>query len=326
MHSFLREGSTNRKANTEAIKRERERLQRVLRRLRGVQLVSCGEFVVSARNVLIEATKSARDGATRRDKDVQTKRDGSLVTEIDQQIESLLVTRFKRDFPNAAVLGEEGAIDTLGMSAEEVYGEFFSAPYQITIDPIDGTRNFISGHPQYCIAVGLSVRIKDGVWPIAGAIAIPEEGQMFWSDDYRVVVEDLKTGQQSLFSGSSAAADSVSVNSRDRAWLAANGIELRLPWVSSGSSVYDFLGTVVGRHRGSIIGSQRLWDLMAPLAIALRAGLVLRDLESGSVIGSISCQDLSKDIVSRPWGLGRKMVLAGRGTNIAELVKRFTTV
>ncbi len=284
-------------------------------------MVGTSDFISSARSALLEAVRCAREGAARCDKDVHTKRDGSLVTEIDQQIESLLVTRFKQDFPTAAVLGEEGAIDTDGMSAEEVYREFFSAPFQITIDPIDGTKNFITGYPQYCIAVGLSLRFGEGVWPIAGAIAIPEEGAMFWSDDSRVIVEDLNSGQQSLMSTHSTSAESVSVNSRDRAWLASKGIELRLPWVSSGSSVYDFLGTVVGRHRGSIIGSQRLWDLMAPLAIALRAGLVLRDLESGDQIGFIGSRDLSEDIVARPWGLARKMVLSPRHSNISDVVQ-----
>lgn len=287
---------------------------------KGMQLVDTSDFIGSARSALSAASCRAREGAVRQNKDVQTKRDGSLVTEVDQQIESLLVARFKSEFPVAAVLGEEGAIDTEGRSAEEVYREFFGAPFQITIDPIDGTKNFIAGRPQYCLAAGLSMRIDAGIWPIAGVVAVPEEGKMLWSDDSQVVVEDLLSGQQSSLVSPATAAPSVSVNSRDRAWLASKELQLRLPWVSSGSSVYDFLGTVVGRHRASLIGSQRLWDLMAPLAIALRAGLVLRDFESRSEIGSIKWQDLSGDIASRPWGLNRKMVLAARGTDIAELV------
>ncbi len=285
-------------------------------------MVATRDFITSARGVLIDAVQCALEGAARRNKNVQTKRDGSLVTEIDQQIEAMLVARFTRDFPTAVVLGEEGAIDTDGMTSEEVYGEFFSAPYQITIDPIDGTKNFIAGHPQYGIAVGLSGRRGEGAWPIAGLIAVPEEGKIFFSDDSQVVVEDLSSGQQSSLVVPSLSVESISVNSRDRAWLASKGIELSLPWVSSGSSVYDFLGTVVGRHRGSIIGSQRLWDLMAPLAIALRAGLVLRDFESGNDIPCMTSRDLSDDIVARPWGLARKMLLATRGTNISDLASQ----
>ncbi len=283
-------------------------------------MINTSDFIASARSVLRIASICARDGAVSRNKDVQTKRDGSIVTEIDQKIESMLVARFKDDFPDAVVLGEEGAIDNEGRSAEEVYREFFRASFQITIDPIDGTKNFIAGLPQYCIAVGLSRRLGEGVWPISGVIAVPEEGQMFWSDESQVVVEDLDSGQQSPLTAHTAPEQSVSVNSRDRAWLASHSIELRLPWVSSGSSIYDFLGTVIGRHRGSLIGSQRLWDLMAPLAIALRAGLVLRDFESLSKIGCIEWQDLSEDITSRPWGIRRKMLLAGRSTDISELV------
>jgi fructose-1,6-bisphosphatase/inositol monophosphatase family enzyme len=285
-------------------------------------VVCSRDFIASARSVLVDAVRCAQEGASHQDKAVVTKRDGSLVTEIDKQIESMLAGRFKRDFPGATVLGEEGAIDTHGMNPQEVYGEFFGAPYQIIIDPIDGTKNFIAGHPQYCIAVALSRGSRAGVWPVAGAIAIPEDGVIFWSDEKEAIIEDLRSGQQGPIIMTRDPGGSVSVNSRDRAWLAAQGWQLCVPWVSSGSSVYDLLGTVLGRHRASIVGSQRLWDLMAPLAIALRFGLVLRDFASGHEITSLRASDLSDDIIVRPWGLSRKMILTERGTEVSELARR----
>lgn len=283
-------------------------------------MVSSSDFIALALRAVKELVPVVLSGATRTDKAVVTKRDGSLVTEIDQQVETRLVKGFNEAFPGVPVLGEEGAIDSQAKSAEEMYGGFLQASHQIIIDPIDGTKNFIQGRPQYCIAVALSKRFASGVWPVAGVIAIPEEQRLYWADEQSLFVEDMVTGVQGPVELAGEVNSSVSVNSRDRSWLAERRIELLTPWVSSGSSVYDFLGSALGRTRASIIGSQRLWDLMAPLAIALRAGLVLRDLQTGDELHSLHLSDLSDDIDSRPWGLGRKMVLSMPDLKLSQVV------
>lgn len=285
-------------------------------------MVSRSDFIAAALGIVRELVPVARAGASCTDKSVCTKRDGSLVTAIDQEVETRLVTFFNRTFPGVPVLGEEGAIDLSATSAQQAYGSFMSAGCQITIDPIDGTRNFIDGNPQYCIAVALSAGGPAGVWPRAGIVAIPEQQKIYWSGETAVWVEDLVTGTQRAAVSRSQAHGPLSVNSRDRAWLASHNMQLLVPWVSSGSSVYDFLGTILGRNRASIIGSQRLWDLMAPLSLATMNGVVLRDLQSGQQVRSIQMADLSTDIESRPWGLARKMVLAAPDLDLSQVVVR----
>jgi fructose-1,6-bisphosphatase/inositol monophosphatase family enzyme len=289
-------------------------------------VVSSKEFLDSARSIVKDLVPFVRAGAVKGDKIVTTKRDGSLVTEIDQQVEARLLAEFTGRFPGVAVLGEEGAIDLHSTSAPQLYGRYLASEYQITIDPIDGTKNFINGKSEYCIAVALSTASSsggvNGVWPVAGVIAVPEENALYWADDHSVFIEDITSGESRALVPQSAAPVRLSVNSRDRLWLAERNFKLLLPWISSGSSVYDFLGTVLGRNRASIIGSQRLWDLMAPLALALRAGLVLRDLQSGEEIDSIGISDLSEDIDSRPWGFARKMLLSTRDLDPDELFRR----
>lgn len=282
-------------------------------------MVSSREFVICARNAVKELAPVALSGAAQADKSVVTKRDGSLVTAIDQEVETRLIAAFHRSFPGIPVLGEEGAIDRKAQNASQMYQEFINSGFQIIIDPIDGTKNFIDGHPQYCIAVALSESRAGGVWPVAGVIAIPEERTMYWSDESGVFAEDLVSGDQRQVRRVDSSLERVSVNSRDRAWLAERHLQLTRSWVSSGSSVYDFLGTVLGRNRASIAGSQRLWDLMAPLALALRSGLILRDLETGREVTSITIDHLSEDIAMRPWGLSRKMLLAPRDQEFSEL-------
>ena len=104
-------------------------------------------------------------------------------------------------------------------------------------------------------------------------------------------------------------------------WLAKNNYDVICPWISSGSSVHDFIGTALGRLSGSILGSQRLWDLLAPLAIASRLGMVLRDLVTGEDLRAITPDDLSVDFERRPWGLIRRMVLLPKDQSASNLVR-----
>ena len=257
---------------------------------------------------------------------VETKPDGSLVTVVDKIVEAELVTTFSTVFPDTPVLGEEGAIDSsygLGVSQSELYTQFMRAPRQVIIDPIDGTRNFVDRKREYCIAAALSRSVSGGIWPVASVIAVPEEGLMYWCDEDGAYVEEISSGElRRLNAGELSKATHVSISSRDRSWLTAQGFELNLPWVSSGSSVYDLLGTACGRLRGSVVGSQRLWDLMAPLALASRLGFLLCDLCSGERIGALAVSDLSSDIEARPWGLGRRMVVMRPGDAVSAFFSR----
>ncbi len=78
------------------------------------------------------------------------------VTEADKAVEAALREGLSARFPGHAILGEE-----FGLTGE--------GPIRWTIDPIDGTRAFITGQPMWGTLLGLSV---DGT-PIAGWMHIP---------------------------------------------------------------------------------------------------------------------------------------------------------
>ncbi len=257
--------------------------------------------------------------------DVTKKRDGSLVTATDRFVESRIISAFSVALPGVPVLGEEGAIDCSEgtySDSKEFYRGFLDTPLQLVVDPIDGTRNFVDGKGEYCIAAALSKRVDTGIWPIAAVVAIPREGLMLWCDGSGAFREELGRGTSGKLYRDVSPPRDISVNSRDRAWLSAEGYGLRRPWVSSGSSVYDFIGSATGRLSASIVGSQRLWDLMAPLAFAERLGLVLRDLRTGDVMMGLGATHLSSDLVARPWGLGRRMLLLPKDVAVEDFVVR----
>jgi len=85
------------------------------------------------------------------------------VTEADRRIEDLIRERLAERFPDHRVTGEERG--TTGPAGR----------YEWLIDPIDGTKAFVSGSPLWGIMVGL---LDDGV-PVAGWIHQPYIGETF---------------------------------------------------------------------------------------------------------------------------------------------------
>ncbi len=68
----------------------------------------------------------------------------NFATEFDKLAEKTIIDIIKKAFPDHNILAEES-------------GEYnnSSSKYTWIIDPIDGTTNFIHGHPQYSISIGV---------------------------------------------------------------------------------------------------------------------------------------------------------------------------
>ena len=90
----------------------------------------------------------------------ERKAGGDPVTAADIAVDSTLRTLLPR--PGEGWLSEETADDGARLGASEVW----------IIDPLDGTREFVDGIPEWCVSIGFVV---DGV-PIAGGVAAPSRG------------------------------------------------------------------------------------------------------------------------------------------------------
>lgn len=88
------------------------------------------------------------------------KRGGDPVTEADHMIDDIL--REMLPASGEGWLSEETVDDPRRLSAERVW----------VVDPVDGTREFVDGIPEFCISIGL---VEDGV-AMAGGIANPSMG------------------------------------------------------------------------------------------------------------------------------------------------------
>src|SRR5882724_509994 len=83
---------------------------------------------------------------------VTRKRHNDFVTEVDKAAEQAVIEILRRAYPDHAILAEES-----GASA----GNAGESEYTWIIDPLDGTKNFIHGFPQYAVSIGL--RHKDQI-------------------------------------------------------------------------------------------------------------------------------------------------------------------
>ena len=90
-------------------------------------------------------------------------------TDIDAQQAALEVIRAR--FPRDQILAEEGAENV----ADQVTG-WDGTPLWI-VDPLDGTANFLHGHPFYCSSVAVAV---DGQ-VVAGAVISGSAGERWWA-------------------------------------------------------------------------------------------------------------------------------------------------
>lgn len=113
---------------------------------------------------------------------VDSKADESPVTLADREIEALIRERIARTFPDHGLLGEEHGRDRL--DARHVW----------VIDPIDGTRSFITGWPIWGFLLAL---LEDGR-PRLGLIDMPALGERW------IGGEDRPTTLQTRDSGPEA--------------------------------------------------------------------------------------------------------------------------
>ncbi len=93
---------------------------------------------------------------------VEFKADESPVTQADRGVEAVVRQYLADHFPDDGIFGEEQGFD--GQDRQNVW----------IVDPIDGTRSFLSGHPLFGFLLGY---IRDGV-PQLGVIGMPALGEV----------------------------------------------------------------------------------------------------------------------------------------------------
>jgi myo-inositol-1(or 4)-monophosphatase len=196
----------------------------------------------------------------------EVKTSGSdLVTAVDRAAETLIVETILSYRPDDGLLGEEGS-SRPGTSG-----------VRWIIDPIDGTTNFVLGHPGYSVSIAAEV---DGT-VVAGAVADPVHGELHEAvigggarcNGRLVRVRDTDRLERSVV----ATGFSYLAHRRRNQ---AQALTTVLPEIADirrmGSAALDLCGVAVGRVDAYYELGLNEWDLAAGALIAAEAGATVR--------------------------------------------------
>jgi fructose-1,6-bisphosphatase/inositol monophosphatase family enzyme len=179
------------------------------------------------------------------DDQISEKNPGDLVTVADREAELMITAALRAAYPGALVLGEEAEAgdDTL-------IKQFESADHAFTVDPVDGTKNFVKGSPDHAVMaseVRGGVVVRAWIWqPQHQASYVAERGAGAYRNGQRL---------------SRPAADGAlrGVTSRRR-WIgrAIGALEaLDLTWVCCG---VDYPKLVEGEADYALYRKAKPWD------------------------------------------------------------------
>ena len=207
----------------------------------------------------------------------ERKPDRTLVTEADRAVEALLVAELGALFPEAGILGEEGAARAA------------AGPYRLVLDPIDGTSVFVAGLPTWCVCIG----VLCGSEPVAGVVHAPAAGETYVAHEGRAWWNG--TPLRALGTDGDALDPFVVVHARTH-------VRHRLSYPgkarSFGSSAYHVALVARGAAEGALLYRAHLWDLAAPAALLAVVGGRLEYLGGGTVdLGALADGGRTPDYV-----------------------------
>jgi 3'(2'), 5'-bisphosphate nucleotidase len=202
------------------------------------------------------------------------KADGSPVTAADQAAEDVILPALRALTPDIPVISEEEA--SQGLSPEVTGKRFW------LVDPLDGTREFLSGNGEFTVNIAL---IEHGV-PVLGVVVVPALGETYAGAAPGSAVLEDSAGERGIAvravpadgltvvgsrSHGDAAAMEQFLGGRKVASFLAAGSSLKLCLIARGEAdLYPRLGTTME------------WDIAAGHAVLRAAGGRLECLDGSA--------------------------------------------
>lgn len=118
--------------------------------------------------------------------EISEKNPGDLVTVADREAEQRITETLRRAYPDALVLGEEATA-----ADPALLDRFREADQAFTVDPVDGTKNFVHGKADHAVMVAElrhRVVVRSWIWqPQHERSYVAERGAGAWRDGERLV-------------------------------------------------------------------------------------------------------------------------------------------
>ena len=214
--------------------------------------------------------------AFRTDAEVRHKGPDQPVTDADLEADALLRERLGSARPGYGWLSEESLDRPERLERDRVW----------IVDPIDGTRSYVAGYPEFAVSVALA----EAGEPVIGVIYNPAAAHVVWATEdggaWSVEPWDDDAGDPvrlELTAGDGAATTLLA----SRSELSRGEFEpFEASWTIQevGSTAWKLAGAAMGRGAYISRGPKSEWDVAAGALIVAEAGGVVTDLE-GRAIG-----------------------------------------
>lgn len=210
------------------------------------------------------------------DLQVTRKDDSSPVTQADQEAEEVICARLKVLTPDVPVVGEESVAAGY---IPDIHQRFW------VVDPVDGTKEFISGRGDFTVNIGL---VEKGI-PILGVVYAPAKNELYWGAQGYGAFRQIAGGAIEEITVREAPADGITVvASRSHgtgekldAYLSQFRVKDRK---SRGSSLKICMIACGDADLYPRFGPTCEWDTGAADAVLRAAGGIVVDADSGQAL------------------------------------------
>ena len=233
---------------------------------------------------------------------VDSKAFNDFVSDIDHQSESILLDTLFYSYPTHLVRSEEGGYFRASKTREGVTIEQMDAAdvpavpeYEWIIDPLDGTTNYLHGHPQYAISMALlhKGKLQEALVyaPERNDCYMASRGQGALRNDRRIRVSNRIELNRCLIGTGFPVVDQSMMDTylailKDFLAKTAGGRR-------EGAAALDLCALACGRLDGFFEFNLKPWDIAAGALIVQEAGGIVTDmqgneswLESGDVVAA----------------------------------------
>ena len=233
---------------------------------------------------------------------VDSKAFNDFVSDIDRQSESILLDTLFCSYPTHLVRSEEGGYFRASKTREGVTIEQMNAAdvpavpeYEWIIDPLDGTTNYLHGHPQYAISMALlhKGKLQEALVyaPERNDCYMASRGQGALRNDRRIRVSNRIELNRCLIGTGFPVVDQSMMDTylailKDFLAKTAGGRR-------EGAAALDLCALACGRLDGFFEFNLKPWDIAAGALIVQEAGGIVTDmqgneswLESGDVVAA----------------------------------------
>ena len=199
---------------------------------------------------------------------VSSKSPGNPVTQADLEADSAIKKTLRDPFPSYGWLSEETVDNDDRLKCRRVW----------IVDPLDGTKEFINGIPEFSVAIAL---IEDGV-PILGVTYNPIKREMYWAargTGCHLNTRRVRVTRTRKLQGATVLA-SRSETARGE-WQVFHGLLKVSP---TGSVAYKLAMVAAGKGDATFTRSPKSeWDIASGAALIMEAGGIITDIKGREI-------------------------------------------